>query len=98
MYKNRYKLSTIESLYLFLILLKTIDVRFIVRYNNSMEEFLNYFNSLDNKDKEYSFAGNDNSNNNIRKYIIWFDKNSSKSYSEIVYVVMNIKSVQYLEI
>lgn len=55
---------------------------------DSMDEFLNYFNSLDNEDKEYSFAGNDISNNNIKKYIIWFDKNSSKSYSEIVYVVM----------
>ncbi|WP_307993037.1 hypothetical protein [uncultured Clostridium sp.] len=53
---------------------------------DSMDEFLNYFNSLDNKDKEYSFAGNDSLNSNIRKYIIWFDKNSSKSYSEIVYV------------
>lgn len=54
---------------------------------DSMEEFLKYFNSLDNKNKEYSFAGND-INSNIKKYIIWFDKNSSKSYSELVYVLI----------
>lgn len=53
---------------------------------DSMDEFLNYFNSLNNEDKEYSFAGND-INSNIKKYIIWFDKNSSKSYSELVYVL-----------
>jgi len=53
-----------------------------------MDEFLNYFNTFDNKDKEYTFIGNDILNSNIKKYVIWFDKNSSKSYSEVVFVVI----------
>lgn len=55
---------------------------------DSMEEFLNYFNALDNKDKDYTFAGNDTLSKNIKKYIIWFNKNSSKSYSDVVFVVV----------